>query len=357
MRNTIKITWALTGLLAILVLVNVYITFSMGQIANEFQAESEETTRAAKIDLITITESSCTDCFDISTIVNGIKKANVEVTSEQTLEYSDETAQALIEKYGIEKIPTVIVTGEIEKQGSQIANLEKVDDALIFTNLDPVYVETSSGDYRGRVQVQLITKDDCEQCYDMSGFVKAISSLLSISDEETISLEDATELIAEYGLTELPAIILSGDLALYPETLAKLEALGTYDGEDLILTAKQNPPYWDLTSSEVIGLVSVTYLTDDSCEDCYDVNIHNTVLTNYGVYIAEETTTDISSKEGKKLLEDYNITKVPTIIVSKELIDYSSIIKVWEDVGTVEEDGSYVFRELDLVSTNYTSVE
>jgi len=77
MRNTIKITWALTGLLAILVLVNVYITFSMGQIANEFKAETEELTRAGEIQIVTITDTSCTDCFDISTVVNGIKKANI----------------------------------------------------------------------------------------------------------------------------------------------------------------------------------------------------------------------------------------------------------------------------------------
>ena len=351
-----KIIWILSSLLAIFVLINLYTTLSMMSIAQELQTETAELTRPAKIDMITIIDPTCTDCFDILTVVEGIKSANIELTSEDTLEYSNEIAQSLIEKYAIEKIPTVIVTGEIEKEGSEIANLEKKDDALIFTNLNPVYLETSTGDYRGRIEIKNIVNEDCEECYDMNSFITAVSSLISISTEETISLDDASELLTEYNLTEVPAVIFSGDLDLYPEIVTKLEALGTYVGKDLVLTAKLNPPYWDLTEEEIKGLVSVTYLTDDSCKDCYNVNIHKTVLINYGIFIADETTLDISSNGGQKLLKDYSITKVPTIIVSKELADYSTITKVWEQVGTVEEDGSYIFRELDLVSSNYTSL-
>lgn len=357
MRNTIKITWGLTALLAILVLVNVYTTWSMADIANEFKAETEELSRAAEIEIITIIDSSCTDCFDTSAVVQKIKGANVEVTSQQDLEYSDEAAQALIEKYSLEKIPAVIVTGEINKEGSPISGLETKDDALLFLNPDPVYLELSSGDYRGRINIEIIEKEDCEECFDLSEFVSAISDVMSVSSEKTRSLEDATDLIAEYSLSEVPAVILSGDLELYPEILTKLETLGSYVGDDLILTAKLNPPYWDITSEEIKGLVSVTYLTDDACEDCYNVNIHKTVLKNYGVYIAEESTVDISSDEGQDLLKEYNITKVPTIIASADLEYYDGINEVWEGVGSIEDDGVYVFRELDLVSANYTSIE
>lgn len=329
----------------------------MNDVAEELKEKAEELNRPAEIQLITITDASCEECFDITTVINTIKTANVKITSEENKEYTEETAQALIEKYNIEKIPTVIVTGEINKEGSEISGLEEESDALIFTNLAPVYLELPSGEYRGRVQIQHIINPECEDCYDLSTFIEAISDLLSVSSEETIERDNADTLIEKYNLTELPAIIISGDLDLYPETASKLGVLGTTVEEDLVLTAKLNPPYWDLEEEKEVGLVSVTYITDDSCEDCYNVSIHKTVLKNYGVFIAEETTVDIASAEGQALKEKYALTKVPTIIASEDLKYYEGIDKVWDQVGTIENDGNYVFRELDLVSKQYTTLE
>ncbi|HIH14760.1 MAG: hypothetical protein QT08_C0009G0006 [archaeon GW2011_AR17] len=357
MANIKKITWILTGLIAVLLIVNVYITLSMSGIAEDLASDAKEKARAGEIQIITLADTSCTDCFDIMTAVDSVKTANVEVTSEQIIEYTDGTAQELIEKYNIEKIPTIIVTGEINKEGSEIPGLEEESDALIFTNQDPVYFDISANEYKGRIQVKLITNSDCEDCYDMTKFIAALKDLVIISNEETIELDDAKELIEKYSLAEVPAIIISGDIELYPDTANKLEVIGTYIEEDLILTAKLNPPYWDIAEDKALGLVFLTYITDDSCENCYNVNIHKTVLENYGVFIAEESTIDISSDEGKALKEKYNLTKVPTVIVSEDLQYYSGIEKIWEQVGTIEEDGSYVFRELDLVSKEYTTLD
>ena len=117
-----------------------------------------------------------------------------------------------------------------------------------------------------------------------------------------------------------------------------------------------NPPYWDIKDNEAKGLVTVTYVTDDSCSDCYNVQVHKTILENYGVFIANKSTVDISSIEGQSLISKYSITKVPTIIVSSDLQYYQAIIKVWTQVGTVEDDGNYIFRNVSLVSANYTEL-
>ncbi|MDP3728040.1 MAG: hypothetical protein Q8R18_01160 [bacterium] len=357
MKNAKNFIWILTGLVSILLIINLYLTLSTGYIADGLKIKAEELARPGEIQLVAIIDPSCTDCFDILRIIESVKTANVELTSQQIIEYTDEQAQVLIEKYNIEKIPTIIVTGEINKEGSEISGLEEKSDALVFTNLDPVYFDLSSKEYKGRVQIQLITNSDCENCYDMSTFIDAIKDLVSISSEKLIELDDAKELIEKYSLTELPAIIISGDIELYPETASKLEAIGTFVGEDLVLSAKLNPPYWDLTEDKALGLVSLTYITDESCEDCYNVSIHKKVLENYGVFIAEETTIDISSDEGQALKKKYDLTKVPTIIASEDLKYYSGIEDVWEQVGTIEKDGNYVFRELDLVSKEYTTLE
>jgi hypothetical protein len=90
-------------------------------------------------------------------------------------------------------------------------------------------------------------------------------------------------------------------------------------------------------------------LTDDSCEECYDVEQHRDIMMMaFGVYINEEEMIDISSAEGKELLEKYDITKVPTILMSEEAGKYQTIQLVWDQLGTIEEDGTYVFRGFEM---------
>ena len=350
-----KVTWILVGIIGIVLLINVYYTLSINGIASSVAAQTEEDARPAEIEITVISDASCTDCSDPQTTVDTIKTANVNVDSQTDLDYSDASAQALIDKYNLQYIPAVIITGEIAKSGSTIMGGVKADDALIFDTPNPVYLDLSTGEYRGRVQAKLIVNSDCTDCYDLSTFLTTLGELMSITST-TEELSDASEDVEKYDLSEVPAIIFSGDLDLYPETLTKLEALGTYVGTDLVLTTKVNPPYWDIADNEAKGLVTVTYLTDDSCNDCYNVKVHKTVLENYGVFIAEENTVDISSTQGQTLLSTYDITKVPTIIVSSDLQYYDGINKVWAQVGTIEDDGNYVFRNVSVVSANYTDL-
>ena len=119
MMNTKNITGILIGIMALIVLLNLYSTITIHALTEDLKEETTELERPAEIQIITITDTNCADCFITSTIVDAIKNANVEVTSEEEIEYTEDTAKTLIEKYNIEKIPTVIVTGEINKEGSR----------------------------------------------------------------------------------------------------------------------------------------------------------------------------------------------------------------------------------------------
>ena len=59
-----------------------------------------------------------------------------------------------------------------------------------------------------------------------------------------------------------------------------------------------------------------------------------------------EKTVDIASDEGKALIKKYSIKSVPTIILSKDADAYPALKQIWQQVGSVEEDGNYVFREV-----------
>ena len=61
----------------------------------------------------------------------------------------------------------------------------------------------------------------------------------------------------------------------------------------------------------------------------------------------------MSSKEGKALIAEYGIEKVPTILIKGDAGAYPSLVKAWKSVGTVEQDGTYVFRKLEIIKKTY----
>ena len=103
-------------------------------------------------------------------------------------------------------------------------------------------------------------------------------------------------------------------------------------------------------------LVDVTYLTDETCEGCYDVRVHRTILSRLGIQFGRESVIDVVSGDGMTLIELYNISKIPTIILSPEAEDYDAFVSVWGGVGTKEDDGYYIFRAVDKLGDNVTFI-
>ena len=115
-------------LLGVILIINVILASG---ISNELKKSTEavkEKLKPAKIELVLVKNSKCSDCFDISTIVSHVKNANVNITKEAMFEFDSREGKALIGKYEIEKIPAIILTGEIEK--INIQGLEKKENSL-----------------------------------------------------------------------------------------------------------------------------------------------------------------------------------------------------------------------------------
>jgi len=116
--------------------------------------------------------------------------------------------------------------------------------------------------------------------------------------------------------------------------------------------------YYSLTtgsSNTITSGIILTYLTDASCQTCYNVTINEQILTQqYGLTLTTKTY-DINSNEGKALISKYDIEKVPTFILTgSELTSETDLINVWAGVGTVENDGAMVFRAPEAISTDFS---
>ncbi len=150
--------------LGIITIVNIAFTFNLNQAIKKNVAEAEEAARPAKIELIIIGNSKCPDCFDISTILGNIKNLNIEIENERTVEFDSTEGKKFVSKYNIEKIPTVIITGEIDKVNVQ--GLAKQDDALTLKQINPPYTNPATGKIEGKVILYLIQDPQCGKCND-----------------------------------------------------------------------------------------------------------------------------------------------------------------------------------------------
>ncbi len=262
-------------------------------------------------------------------------------------EFDSNEGKAIISKYKIEKIPTVVVTGEIDK--FTIQGLEKRENALLLTRLEPPYTNAANGEILGRVTLYNLKDSACEKCSDLTPLINQIKGAgIKISQEKIINPEsnEGKELLKKYNLDFAPTIILSKDAVAYEIMKEAWPQIGTIEKDGYYVLRLVYPPFINLTTSKLRGLVDIIYLTDKSCKECYDVNLHNQIITNpqsFAINLDKEETVDISDAKGKELIDKYNITQVPTTILSSEVAVYPSS-EALKQFFTVEKDGSFVFR-------------
>ncbi len=338
-KNSRSIFYSLLVILFILFLFN---TVSLLTITKELKQKTlaaEEANRLPVLQTLLLT-TSCKECENQG-FVQLVSPFNVTESKEIAADSSE--GKELIAKYNIEKLPSFIIQGEIDKSK---LNLTKVEDSFVVSPKPP-YVDAKTGETLGLVSATLIQPENCEQCFDLTPFVDSLKQQLTFKEIKTLKESEANELITKYNLVMLPALLLSSDADAYDSFKSSWERFATIEQDGTFSLKKVSPPYKELSSGKITGLVSVTYLVDPTCKECYNVTQHKSILTNsFGVKLAEETTLNV--KDATSLVQQYNITKVPTIILSKEIQDYS-LKQVLGQVGTYEQDGSFVFRQTELL--------
>ncbi|MBU0978547.1 MAG: hypothetical protein ABIJ03_03375 [Patescibacteria group bacterium] len=316
---------------------------------------TKEVSRPANVKIIKITTPDCVDCFNIDRIVDDFKKLNIKIEEEQTLIFDSPEANEKVLQFAIKKVPTFLVTGELTK--SNIENFVKSqgqvqDDTFVFTKVTPVYIDPDSKQKVGQVVATILTDPSCPLCVDPKLMVESLkqSGVKIIDQKEVIwnSLE-GQQIIKQYKILKIPTFLLSPEIDLYDDIKSNWTQLGTVEQDQTYVARNLIFPYRDLEKNEIVGFVDLIYLIDSSCVDCYKVqDVQYPILTNgYGVAIRSEREIDISSAEGKNLVAMYDITKVPTILLSPEVDKYPNLKRDWPGVGVVGPDGWYIFTVMN----------
>jgi hypothetical protein len=356
--------YALYALIAVGIIVTAYVVVSSGRIGPLFATPSPTVTpNTPKIGVIALTFKDCRQCFDVQPLADGIVKALVGAEVEnKSLDYRN--ASDLIAKYGVKKVPAVIVTGEIDKVPSLKQALlplaeQAPDGSLVLTR--PVYFDLQTQKFIGMLKITKIVNGSCYECTKAFDFQKNIEQGIGISfsDETEWELNDsrAIALIQQYNITKIPSIVITGEIDEYKGLKEEWLTVGNVESDGALVWRSVPPVYESLPSKQIKGMVTLIGIVNSSCKQCYNVRLHENELTSEGIYVANTTYLESNSTWAKNLIKKYDIDFVPTVVIDKELEEYypyTQIKDVWAEVGSFESDGWKVFRRPEKISGNVT---
>ena len=316
-------------------------------------------TKSGKISAKVILLEGCDDCFDIGQFVEILRQQDVEIKEIKNIDYKSREGAKLVGDYGLEKIPAFIVKSrDIDKINFRtLDNSYSGKNYFVFNNIAP-YIDLPSGQKKGMVSFIEI-QDGCVECGSVSSLAENMKSAGLKEDKYEVvnsNSERGKELIAEHNLTFIPSLLIDSEFSEYWWIIDGLQGRIEKSG-DYFVVKSPSYPYKDLKTGMIKGKVKATYLINKSCEECFDPSSLGGSFKNMGVYFSSEKEVDVSSSEGKKIIYNYNITLIPTIIFSKEILDYKEMEMIFEQIGTIEKDSSFVFRKIKELNVNYQEVK
>lgn len=208
-----------------------------------------------------------------------------------------------------------------------------------------------------------------EGCLDCTSSLTLLENLQSdwanlgtnIVDVQTVSdtSEEGRNLVIRYNIEKLPALVLRKDGQWDSRILsAWFGGIGSVEDDSSLVQREVVPPYYDTVSDSVRGKVEFIYLTDSTCEECYNASEFAADLVSvFEMSVMETAEYDVASVEGNAIVSQYGITAVPTFLVSEEASVYSGFEDFWlAKDNTKEEDGWYVFRDVKYLGVEYVTL-
>ena len=323
--------------------------------------------KTTNISVTFIDDPDCVNCNSSSALLSSLNTAlkgyNLTLQSVTLINRSSAEAQALISKYSINKTPTFVITSKeaipfsFVSVWSQVGT-EESDGALVLRTVFPPYFDLSKGRVVGNVNLIEIPASKCPECFNVSEFIGYLNSSIGMVFSNRTELQEesaeAAALVSKYNITKLPAFILSEDAFEYAYVAQTWPKFGTVEADGSLVYRSTLPPYYELGSNRTVGVVSMVELVDQNCTTCYNVSIHyDTLKQSVGMYFSNRSTLDINSSEGAALVSKYNITQVPTFILSSDALSYPGLNESWTQMGSAEKDGWLVFRSVDKLGVTY----
>jgi len=199
------------------------------------------------------------------------------------------------------------------------------------------------------IKLTKITASACTDCASLDSAVTALKKQnVSVEEEKAVAFDspDGLALIQQLGITRVPTYVVTGEVSK-----DSLENFVRTNGEiknNAFIFTKVPPVFIDPETKKEMGRVVATLLTDPSCSQCINPNLTIGAYKEAGIKIADTKEVVWNSAEGQRIINQYKVTKVPTFILSSDIDLYESVKANWTQIGTIEQDKTYVARNLLL---------
>ncbi|TSC56752.1 MAG: hypothetical protein G01um101418_588 [Parcubacteria group bacterium Gr01-1014_18] len=91
--------------------------------------------------------------------------------------------------------------------------------------------------------------------------------------------------------------------------------------------------------------LDLTYIKDPGCPDCFNIELVESELGRLAVAIGDKEILESTSSAGKKLIEKYAITKLPTVIIEGKINENATLAELWPRIGKVV-DGVFILTDV-----------
>jgi len=330
------------------------------------------TTQKQPVTLVVL-NAPCEDCnyanASIQQVISFLSNSsNISLSEVKIFDYPSDDAELLIEKYNITELPCLVVVGN---QGAdqrlasiwvQNVGTNELDGTLVSRNVYPPYYNLSEQKAYGLIKAVVIHASNCDSCIDADEYLTSLEdiSVGFVFVNKTVLYENdslAQTYIEAYNITKLPVLILDDGFLAYP-IASNILALGNIEQDGWFVLRDIRPPYEEIPSRQIRGLVDAIYLSNGSCADCFNPSdLGHYLAESAAVVLNNETSYDVSSTEGQALVEKYNLSHVPAVLFSPEMSIYQSFAFAWTNTNnTIESDGWFVFRNYDLINQTYQNI-
>jgi hypothetical protein len=210
-----------------------------------------------------LTKPDCTDCVDLAPSVDGLQQQGMVFSERRLLNDTSPEGKALIERYAIARLPTVIFSAGlfeypfIGPNWPQLGTVES-DGMLVLRQVVPPYYALNESRVRGLVQATYLADKSCTSCYNASLHrdILVNSFGIKLSSERSLDIAgtEGKALIAKHNISLAPTVVLAGDLPLYANLAQAWPQVGSKEADGSWVFRRvdllQGVTYRDLATGE-----------------------------------------------------------------------------------------------------------
>lgn len=359
MDNSKKMLLGIVAVIVLLLIMNIFFLWGLQKTASP--QPPAPTPIENKSELIAIVSNNCPKCVELAGLIDQLRQLDINFSERSIVFETDSEAKELVQKYGIQKLPGVVLKASpadfsLLSERWQVLGTVEDKNVLVLRELPPPFFDIASSTTKGLVEFWSISKTDCLDCTPAPKTISLaqLGLVFSKSNELNETDSEAQQLIERYSITKLPTVILSSEVKEYSRIASLLETGGDFSPDGTWVLRNPVPYYWDLNKNKKRGSLSLTRVTFADCNGCFALDqLEEFLVQNLSLKIASDQNLDWSTSEGKKFVSDYNISRIPTLVVSGEINAYKGLEEGWLSFGFVAANQQLVFAEHEKMGPEF----